>query len=271
MEKIKENHGVFKSERNAGLKDLSVKIAQNYKEQPIIILIDEIILPDKMLKGLAEHSESFPANVTIIAVVNPRWSSDLPTLPESVLQINLTTPYRSTIAITSLARFLAKSYGPDVPEGEGEFGSDVEGKKPIVFYVGADKENLKMALQKCREQLGDDATLLYDRVFPSSMEEICKSHGKEKGGPWECYKAHNFFGWEAERVVAVTTGVGILEEATRAKTELILIIAEPEEEEYKKYYQRLQVAIKAAEDEGLVDLQVSESENNITDKNHISQ
>ena len=97
------------------------------------------------------------------------------------------------------------------------------------------------------------------------MKKICKSHGKEKGGPWECYKATNFFGWEAERVVAVTRGgYNILEMATRAKRELILILAEPEEEKYKKLHQMSYVVIKAAEDEGLVDLQVSESENNIT-------
>ena len=96
-------------------------------------LIDEIIKPDKMLNSLTEQSDSFPANVTIIAVVNPGYSKDLPTLPESVIQINLTTPYRSTIAISSLARFLAKSMSFDVPDSEGEFGSDVEGKKPIAL------------------------------------------------------------------------------------------------------------------------------------------
>ena len=58
------------------------------------------------------------------------------------------------------------------------------------------------------------------------MKKICESHGKKKGGPWESYNAGNFYGWEAERVVAVTTGRGnIPEQATRAKTELILILA----------------------------------------------
>lgn len=117
-----------------------------------------------------------------------------------------------------------------------------------------------MALQKSREQLGDDATLLYDSALPSSMIEICESHGKEKGGPWECYLALYFWGWEAERVVVVTSDIEILEMATRAKRELILILAEPEEEVWKKYYQEFQVAIKAAADEGLVDLQVIEKQ-----------
>ena len=53
-----------------------------------------------------------------------------------------------------------------------------------------------------------------------------------------------------------TTADGVLEEATRAKTELILIIAEPEEEKWKKDHQKLQVMIKTAADEGLVDVEV---------------
>ena len=219
--KIKRDHGVSVSvlEGEEELKEISVLMAQNYNDRPVVIIIDEIVSPDKMLNSLTEPSESFPANVTIIAVVNPVGSLDLPTLPESVLQINLTTPYRSTIAITSLARFLAKSYGLDVPEGE--FGSDVEGKKPIVYDVGEDKEKLNLALQRSRELLGDNATLLYHWDLTSSMKDICESHGKEKGGPWECYEANNFFGWEAERVVAVTTGWRfiIVELAMRAKTD----------------------------------------------------
>ena len=96
------------------------------------------------------------------------------------------------------------------------------------------------------------------------MKKICESHGKKKGGPLECYNAGNFYGWEAERVVAVTTGRGnIPEQATRAKTELILVLAEPEEEERKKYYKRIREVIKAAADEGLVDLEAIESENKI--------
>jgi len=261
-ENIKKHHGVSESEEEEQLKEVSVLMAQSYKDRPIVILIDEIINPDIMLNSLSEHSETFPAYVTIIAVVNPAQTSNLPTLPESVLQVNLTTPYRSTIAITSLARFLAKKEGVDVPEGE--FGSDVEGKTPIAFDVGAEKYMLKSALQRSREKLGDNATLLYDPFFPSSMIKICKSYGKEKGGPWECYDAGDFFGWEAERVVVVTNGgLGILELATRAKKELILILAEPEGELLKRVYQKIQVVIKTTADEGLVDLQVLESRNQI--------
>ena len=93
-----------------------------------------------MLSSLAEHTDSFPASVLIIAVVNPilcPYLLDL-SLTESVFQINLTTPYRSIIAITSLVRFLAKCPVEYIPEGE--FGTDVEEKKPIVFDVGSNKD-----------------------------------------------------------------------------------------------------------------------------------
>merc|ERR1712037_409826 len=104
----------------------------------------------------------------LILIVNPKYSSDLrTTLPESFLHINLATCYRSTIAITTLARFIAECEGKVVPEGE--FGSDVEGKKPIVFDVGKDEVKLREALQRSRDLFGDDATLLYDPYLPSSM------------------------------------------------------------------------------------------------------
>ena len=62
-----------------------------------------------------------------------------------------------------------------------------------------------------------DAILLYDFLLPYSMKEISESHGKEMGGPWECFDA----GWEAERVVTVTTrGSWILEQATNARQNL---------------------------------------------------
>ena len=40
-------------------------------------------------------------------------------------------------------------------------------------------------------------------------------------------------------MVAVTTGVGFLEQDTRAKRELILILAEAVEEEKKTYFQAI--------------------------------
>ena len=67
-------------------------------------------------------------------------------------------------------------------------------------------------------------------------------------------------------MVAVVDGSGsTLEMATRAKTQLILILAEPEREDWKKSYADYQKHFQAAADKGLVELVASangnESEN----------
>ena len=117
-------------------------------------------------------------------------------------------------------------------------------------------------LQRSRDLFGNDATLLYDHFLPSSMIEICKSNGKEEGGPWECYYADEFVGWEADQVVAVTTGVAnTLEAATRARTGLSLILAEGKRKDDKKFYAEYQKYFQDAADKGLVELSVSESAN----------
>ena len=217
------------------------------------------------MNSLVSYAKRIPQCVKLILIVNPARSSLLrTTLPESFLHIDLATPYRSTIAITTLARFLAECKGQDVPEGE--FGSDVEGKKPIVFDIGRDEVKLREALQRSRDLFGNDATLLFDYYLPSSMREICKSNGKEEGGSWECYHAVGFYGWQAETIVSVTTGVHSLEMATRAKTRLIVILVEAEWVARKKFYAECQKHFQAAADKGLVELSVSASANETKSK-----
>ena len=93
------------------------------------------------------------------------------------------------------------------------------------------------------------------------MKEICESFGKGKGGPWDCYKAWDFTGWEADRVVGVATGGGtFLEMATRAKTQLILILVEPEGG--KHFYAEHQQYFQDAADNGLVQLLASQQSGN---------
>ena len=171
--------------------------------------------------------QSFPESVRMILVVNPRSSlknvSFTLTLPPSFLQVTLTTPYRSTIAITSLARFIAKCNGLVVPEGD--FGSDVEGIKPIFFDVGNDERKMTEALEHCRKVLGDKATILYQNL-PDSIEKVVKEKVKEAGGLWDCYNAGSFYGWEVERVLIVTDGYFLMEMITRAKTHLFVILVE---------------------------------------------
>ena len=61
---------------------------------------------------------------------------------------------------------------------------------------------------------GRKVTILCDWIefsLPDSIEIMVKNQGKEEGGPWDCYSADNFYGWEAERVVAVTSGLNTMQ------------------------------------------------------------
>ena len=158
--------------------------------------------------------QSIPSTVHMIIIMNPVTSDSPLILPSTFHHITLTTPYRSTIAITSLARCIAKQKGLFV--SDGDFGSDVQGKLPIFFDVGRDQEEMEQALDYCRQHLGDNVTLLYDDL-PESHMKIVKDQGKTRVCPWECYDAFLFHGWEADRVVVVTNGRFILEAITRAR------------------------------------------------------
>ena len=89
----------------------------------------------------------------------------------------------------------------------------------------AKMEKVKDALKKCREQLGDDVTILYD-VNPDSIKKLAKGQGKEAGGPWDCFDGCDFYGWETEKVVVVTEGVNVRELITRAKILLAVILVD---------------------------------------------
>ena len=83
---------------------------------------------------------------------------------------------------------------------------------------------------------GRKVTILCDWIefsLPDSIEIMVKNQGKEEGGPWDCYHAYNFYGWEAERVVAVTTGHPIMKKITRARTHLAVILVDTRND-YKK-------------------------------------
>ena len=121
--------------------------------------------------------------------------------------------------------------------------SVVEGIELFFFDVGNDERKMEEALEHCHKHLGDKATILYDDCsLPSSMMKMVINQGKEAGGPWECFRAHNIFGWEADRVVAVTVGDNIMELITRARTHLYVIMVDRRDRIYyaetKKYFQQ---------------------------------
>ena len=102
--------------------------------------------------------------------------------------------------------------------------------------------------------MGEDATVLYDTRIPDSMKKIVKKQGNEAGGAWECYHVNSFYGWESERVVAVTVGGGIMELITRARTRLSVILVED-----WMYYAEIKKYFQQAAEQGLVEMvQLSE-------------
>ena len=194
-----EEFELSQSANSTKLLELCEGLSKKWEGRQIVLLVDEIF-NKAMLSKLGE--QRFPEFVRMVLILNPILSDTPLALPDTFLHVALTTPYRSTIAITSLARFLAKCKGLEVPEGE--IGSDIEGYMPIFFEVGRDEMMLQKVFKVCQKQLGDNATILYDSDLPNSMEKMVKKQGKMAGGPWDCYSARDFYGWEAERVVVVT-------------------------------------------------------------------
>ena len=99
-----------------------------------------------------------------------------------------------------------------------------------------------------------NAILLYTHGHvPTSVIEICKS----QKGPWDCYAAADFFGWEAERVVAVIGGndvKAIIETLSRAKTHLAIILVQGNgSEENEHWYRRYHNFFQQAANVGLVE------------------
>merc|ERR1712012_37797 len=141
---------VINTSSDTELFQLSEGLTKKYEGRQIVLLVDEIDDKD-LLSKLGEHI--FTETLRIILILNPResYKRNPLTLPPSFLHVTLTTPYRSTIAITALARFIARCKGLVVPEED--YGSDVEGTKPIFFDVGGDQRKMKMALEHCRKHL----------------------------------------------------------------------------------------------------------------------
>ena len=112
---------------------------------------------------------------------------------------------------------------------------------------------MEMALAYCRKHLGDKATILYTHL-PSSMQKMVREQGKETGGAWDCYYAYNFYGWEADRVVAVTNGGNLMELITRAKTHLCVILVEGDQWDVAHHYAKTKADFQQATEQGLAEM-----------------
>ena len=213
-----------------------------------MIVVDEIQNID-VLRKLGE--QEFPASVRLVLILNPKKFYTGPLLlPSSIHHVTLSTPYRSTVAITSLAHFIAKCNDIDIPEGD--LGTDVQGIKPILYDVGKDESKMVKVIELCFKGFGRNFTVLHDIVIPPSIENITE-------GPWETFSVFNFFGCEAERVVAVTSGDLTMEQITRAKLELVIVLVDPAEDARAGYgygsgYAKIRNLFQQAAALGLVEI-----------------
>ena len=81
---------------------------------------------------------------------------------------------------------------------------------------------------------------------------MVREEGNKAGGPWDCYEAEDFFGWEAERVIAVTGGDYIMELMTRARTHLCVILVK--RPSYPDIYSDVKEYFQQAADHKLVSM-----------------
>ena len=111
---------------------LASAIANIWHGREIVFVVDELI--DRIGSRKNWRQMKIHENVRLILVLNPSsYEHGSITLPRSFLQITLATPYRSTLSITSLTRFIAKRL--NLKHHEKELGTDVEGFPPTFFDV----------------------------------------------------------------------------------------------------------------------------------------
>ena len=206
---------------------LTQAVAKKWEGRQVVMLVDEVS-DREIVTALSDHG--VPDSIRIILALNPEASpvslSPL-VLHPSFLHVALTVPYRSTIAITSLARFIANSTNLSVPTGG--IGSDVLGMKPILICVSEDEKTMEEALTETQKVMGGgrDVTALYDMArLPDAVEQFAsKEAASGNGNLWKIHHAEDFYGWESDNIVALTEGgLGeqskILEMTTRARINL---------------------------------------------------
>ena len=176
------------------LASLAEGLSEHFEGRHVVFLLDEIRDMDEV-----EFLADIPISelVSCIFILNQTTSRGSIILPPSFHRVTPTVPCRSTRSIIALAHFMAKCYHLKVPDGE--FGSNIEGFKPIPFDVGKDDEKMKQTLSKCDQLLGEKAV---DKVAENRVAQM-------KQGPWlwefNC-NVESYYGCEADDMIVVITG-----------------------------------------------------------------
>ena len=130
---------------------------------------------------------------------------------QGFLRVSLQTSYRSTISIILLARHLSKCLQLTSEPGETELGSDLEGTTPMFFDMGrCDPSNLdsvklrlRIAMKTIESEWGSEVTVLYNLSVHPELQKMLKTKSREKVRPWQCYRASEFHGCEADKVFLI--------------------------------------------------------------------
>ena len=59
---------------------------------------------------------------------------------------------------------------------------------------------LRFALETAEKKLGSEVTILYNISGYKELREMVETMSRKEGGPWQCYKAAEFYGCEADKV-----------------------------------------------------------------------
>ena len=89
------------------------------------------------------------------------------------------------------------------------------------------------------------------------LGDLDKQEQKE-GGPWKGNSAGNFYGWEANKIVAVTSGESIMELITRAQTRLCVVLVEG-----MIFYEEIKDYLHQAADCGLIEMQNVDTDDSV--------
>ena len=117
--------------------------------------------------------------------------------------------------------------------------------------------NMTSASAQCHRYLGDDATILSYWNLPTSIKMMVKKQEQKEGGPWKGNSAGNFYGWEASKIVAVTSGESIMELITRAQIRLCVILVEG------IFYEEIKDYFHQAADVGLIEKQNVDTDDSV--------
>lgn len=92
--------GVHHLKKDRQLLQIAEALANEWQGRQIVVLVDEI---DSSYVMASLANQDFPKSVRMILVLNPLLYRYLITLSPNFLCVTLTTPYRSTRAISSLS------------------------------------------------------------------------------------------------------------------------------------------------------------------------